>query len=141
MKAILTILLALASTLLVSAQEAIKDISWYVTHCPFPTQTPILPTFPDKDFSITDFGAIPDGHTLNTEAFRKAIQACSAAGGGRVTVPSGKWLTGPVELLSHVNLYLAADAVVQFTADHTQYPMIATKNGPHRHLSTLRRRR
>jgi polygalacturonase len=130
MKAILTILLALASTLLVSAQEAIKDISWYVTHCPFPTQTPILPTFPDKDFSITDFGAIPDGHTLNTEAFRKAIQACSAAGGGRVTVPSGKWLTGPVELLSHVNLYLAADAVVQFTADHTQYPMLVTKNGP-----------
>jgi polygalacturonase len=131
-----TILLALSflSTAPAIAQDqttpvAVKDIPWYTAHCPFPMQTPILPTFPDKDFSIADFGAIPDGHTLNTEAFQKAIAACSAAGGGRVIVPSGKWLTGPIRLLGHVNLYLAADAIVQFTADHTQYPMIATKGG------------
>jgi hypothetical protein len=77
-----------------AAQDAIKDITWYIRHCPFSTVTPTLPTFPDKDFPVTDFGAIPDGHTLNTEAFRKAITACSAAGGGRVIVPSGKWLRG-----------------------------------------------
>jgi len=109
--------------------DAIKDISWYIPHCPFPMQAPILPNFPDKDFSIADFGAIPDGHTLNTEAFRKAIRACSAAGGGRVIVPSGNWLTGPIGLLSHINLYLAADAIVQFTGDHSQYPMIARQGG------------
>src|SRR5580704_4552044 len=123
-----TILLAL-SLVSASAQDPTKDISWYVSHCPFPMQAPILPTFPDKDFTITDFGAIPDGHTLNTGAFQKAIRACSTAGGGRVIVPSGTWLTGPIELLSHVNLYLAADAIVQFTSDHTQYPMIAGHGG------------
>jgi polygalacturonase len=131
MKAIPTILLALslASTSSAYSQDAAKSISWYIEHCPFPTKAPVLPTFPDKDFTITDFGAIPDGHTLNTEAFRKAIAACSAAGGGRVIVPSGKWLSGPIGLLSHVNLCLAADAIVQFTGDHTQYPMTATKDG------------
>ncbi|HXB32383.1 MAG TPA: glycoside hydrolase family 28 protein [Puia sp.] len=131
MKPILMIGLALslAATHPADAQDAAKNISWYIEHCPFPIKAPILPTFPDKNFTITDFGAIPDGHTLNTEAFRKAITACSAAGGGRVIVPSGNWLTGPIMLLSHVNLYLAADAVVQFTGDHTQYPMTATNNG------------
>jgi polygalacturonase len=134
-----TILLALslASAFSTTAQDATipppntpKDVSWYISHCPFPMQAPVLPSFPNKDFSITDFGAIPDGHTLNTEAFQKAIRTCSAAGGGRVIVPSGKWLTGPIELLSHVNLYLAADAIVQFTGDHTQYPILDTKGAP-----------
>jgi polygalacturonase len=111
-----------------AAQEGTKDITWYIRHCPFSTVAPTLPTFPDKDFPVTDFGAIPDGHTLNTEAFRRAITACSAAGGGRVIVPSGKWLCGPIDLLSHVNLHLAADAIVQFTGDHTQYPMTVTKD-------------
>jgi polygalacturonase len=131
MKAILAMLfaLSLAATHPAAAQDAAKDISWYIGHCPFSTKAPVLPTFPQKDFTITDFGAIPDGHTLNTEAFRKAITACSAAGGGRVIVPSGKWLSGPIALLSHVNLYLAADAIVQFTGDHTQYPMIVTRSG------------
>src|SRR5580658_4510316 len=96
----LTILLALsilaAGPRPASAQDGAKEISWYVDHCPFPMQTPVLPALPDKDFAITDFGAIPDGHTLNTEAFRKAITACSVAGGGRVIVPSGNWLTGPI---------------------------------------------
>src|SRR5580692_11723272 len=131
MKAILSMLLALslAATHPADAQDAAKNISWYIEHCPFPIKAPILPTFPDKNFTITDFGAIPDGHTLNTEAFRKAITACSAAGGGRVIVPSGKWLSGPIGLLSHVNLYLAADAIVQFSSDHTQYPMVALPGG------------
>ena len=92
-------------------------------------KAPVLPAIPDRDFLLTDYGATGDGRTLNTLAFQKAIRACSAAGGGRVIVPSGKWLTGPIELLSHVNLYLAADAIVQFTGDHTQYPMIAGHGG------------
>ena len=101
-----------------------KDISWYITHCPFPMTAPVVPGFPDRDFPLTDYGAIGDGQTLNTSAFQKAIQACSAAGGGRVVVPPGQWLTGPVELLSHTNLYLAAGATVLFTRDHTQYPLL-----------------
>ncbi len=107
------------------AQISPKDLSWYITHCPFSMGTPVLPVFPDRDFQLGDFGGIANGHTLNTMAFQKAIRACSAAGGGRVVVPPGHWLTGPIELLSHINLYLAAGATVQFTTDHTQYPLIA----------------
>lgn len=111
------------------AQSPEKDISWYVSHCPFPMTTPVVPQFPAHDFLLTDYGGIPDGHTLNTMAFQHAIEACSAAGGGRVVVGTGKWLTGPIQLLSHVNLYLLADAIVQFSSDHALYPPIGGHKG------------
>jgi polygalacturonase len=107
-----------------AAPAPVKDISWYISHCPFPMTAPVVPGFPDRDFPLTDYGATGDGQTLNTSAFQLAIQACSAAGGGRVVVPPGQWLTGPIELLSHTNLYLAAGATIQFTRDHTQYPLL-----------------
>lgn len=46
------------------------------------------PVFPDRDFVITNYGAIPDGETDNTEAFRRAIEDCNSSGGGRVVVPA-----------------------------------------------------
>jgi polygalacturonase len=129
MKANKTILLALSGLLLsmssTRAQSAEKDISWYITRCPFPMTPPVVPQFPAHDFLLTGYGGVGDGHTLNTTAFQHAIEACSAAGGGRVVVGAGKWLTGPIQLLSHVNLYLAADAIVQFSSDHSLYPTIA----------------
>src|SRR4051794_23386599 len=65
---------------------------------------------PVRVFSITDFGAVGDGKTMNSDAFQKAIQACSAAGGGRVTVPAGTFLTGPIQLLSYIDLHLERGA-------------------------------
>ena len=86
----------------------------------------VLPTAFKKDtFSLARYGAVADGQTLNTEAFRKAIEACAAAG-GTVLVPRGLWLTGPIVLKSNVNLHLATGALVQFTADRSQYPLIKT---------------
>lgn len=46
------------------------------------------PIFPNQDFSILDYGAVEGGEVENTNAFRRAIEACNAAGGGRVVVPS-----------------------------------------------------
>ncbi len=82
-----------------------------------------VPSFSDRRFPITDFGAVGDGHTLDTAAFAKAIDACAAAGGGHVIVPAGLWLTGPIALKSTVDLHAERGALVQFTSDHTAYPM------------------
>jgi len=100
------------------------DTSAYVINAPFKMNKIIVPEFQKKDFSIKDYGAVNDGHTLNTKAIAKAIAACVAAGGGRVVVPKGTWLTGPIQMQSNVNLFLAHGALIQFTKDHSQYSMI-----------------
>ncbi len=84
----------------------------------------IAPKFKKDTSSILKFGAVPDGHFLNTKAINKAIDACNKKGGGVVMVPSGLWLTGPVVLKSNVNLHLAAGATLLFTDDKSQYPLI-----------------
>jgi len=60
------------------------------------------PVFPENQVSISDFGAIGDGHTLNTEAITKAINNVAEKGGGRVVIPRGVWLTGPIVLKSNI---------------------------------------
>jgi hypothetical protein len=56
-----------------------------------------VPELPDYSVSIEEFGAVSDGETLNTEAFRKAIDHVAEEGGGRVVIPKGIWLTGPIQ--------------------------------------------
>jgi polygalacturonase len=90
----------------------------------------VAPTFPDRDFTITDaaFGAVGDGTTLSTDAIRKAIEACHAAGGGRVVVPVGRFLTGAVHLKSNVNLHLVEGATLAFSTDPQHYlPAVFTR--------------
>ena len=69
------------------------------------------PLFPDRDFTITGYGARDDGRTDCTDAIARAVAACHGAGGGRVLVPAGAFLTGPIHLRSGVDLHLAADAL------------------------------
>ena len=105
-----------------TAQE--KNIEYYRAHAPFPMPVVPLPVFNDKTFSIADFGGVNDGKTLNTAAFAKAIEECVKSGGGKVLVPAGTWVTGPIELKSNVDLHLEKNALIQFTTDHSQYPII-----------------
>lgn len=81
-------------------------------------------SFRKDTFNITAYGAVADGITLNTAAINKAIDACNKKGGGVVVVPGGFWLTGPLVLKSNVNLHLKANAIVQFTKDFDQYPLV-----------------
>ncbi|MDB6115834.1 MAG: glycosyl hydrolase family 88, partial [Lacunisphaera sp.] len=83
------------------------------------------PVFPAKDFPITDFGAQPGADASN--AIRDAIAACHRAGGGRVVVPAGEWLTGAITLQSNVNLHVAKDATLKFSTDPAAYPNVFTR--------------
>ncbi|WP_428232544.1 glycoside hydrolase family 28 protein [Flavobacterium sp.] len=65
-----------------------------------------------KNTNILDYGAIADGKTLNTKAVQKAIDDCSASGGGTVTVPIGQFLIGTIYLKNDVNLNLETGAVL-----------------------------
>lgn len=81
-------------------------------------------SFKTDTFSIIKFGAIADGKTLNTQSINKAIEQCSKNGGGVVVIPAGLWLTGPIVLQSNVNLHLEYNALLQFTKDFDQYPLV-----------------
>ncbi|HTU66768.1 MAG TPA: glycoside hydrolase family 28 protein [Steroidobacteraceae bacterium] len=85
------------------------------------------PTFPDRVFDITKYGAVADGATLNTAAIAKAIAECAASGGGRVLVPKGRFLTGAVHLQSNVELHVDEGATLLFDPDPSNYPIVFTR--------------
>jgi len=78
-------------------------------------------------FCVTDYGAVPNGQTKNTDAFRRAIEACSAAGGGTVVVPAGTFLTGAIRLKSRLTLHLEAGATLLFSRDFDDYPTVESR--------------
>ncbi len=85
-----------------------------------------IPEFTNNKFDITEFGAVSGGQVSNTKAFNNAVKAANEAGGGVVNIPPGIWLTGPIELLSNVNLHTENGAFVLFSHDENEYPLIKT---------------
>jgi polygalacturonase len=83
-----------------------------------------LPAFKKDTFNIVKYGAKADGLSLNTKSIKAAIEACNKKGGGVVLIPAGLWLTGPIEIKSNVNLHLQRNALLQFTTDFDQYPLV-----------------
>jgi polygalacturonase len=79
------------------------------------------PQFPNRDFNITDYGAVADNEKDCTNAFEQAILAAHQAGGGRVVVPPGTFMTGPIHLKSNVNLHVSDGAVINFFVDPNKY--------------------
>ena len=84
------------------------------------------PSIPDRAALLSDFGGIGDGVASNTNVFSAAIDALASRGGGRLIVPAGIWRTGPIELKSHIELYVDKDAVIVFDPDQAEYPIIET---------------
>jgi polygalacturonase/lysophospholipase L1-like esterase len=83
------------------------------------------PSFPDRDFVITRYGAKPGADC--TGAIQAAVEACHKAGGGRVVVPAGEWLTGAIRLKSNVNLHVAEDATLRWKFDPDNHPVVFSR--------------
>ena len=86
-----------------------------------PFDPPTIPTFPDREVNILDFGAVGDGVTDCTEPIRRAIEKISELGGGRVVFPAGNFHTGPIHFKSNVNLHLESGCVVEFSERFSDY--------------------
>ncbi len=89
----------------------------------------VPPKFPDRKFSIMNYGAKANGKTDCLPAIKKAITACHQAGGGIVIIPKGAYFVkGPIHLQSNVNLHLDAGAVIKFSTDPDDYlPLVLTR--------------
>ena len=93
---------------------------------PFDMPRIALPEIPDREVTLTGFGGVGDGSTINTGAFAEAIRNLSEQGGGRLVVPAGIWRTGPIGLKSRIELRLERGAVLVFDPDQDLYPIIDT---------------
>jgi polygalacturonase len=88
----------------------------------------VPPKFPAREFDITRYGAKADAASDCTSAIREAIAACHQAGGGRVVVPNGVFMTGAIHLKSGVNLHLADRATLKFLQNPAAYlPLVFTR--------------
>lgn len=106
-----------------SAAEAGPDAAWAEAERIRARIAP--PRFPRREWSITRFGA-RSGEDAG-DAISRAVTACHTAGGGRVRVPAGEFLTGAVRLLSGVEMHLDRGAVLRFVPDPARYPLVLTR--------------
>jgi polygalacturonase len=99
--------------------------------------TPTQPDIPSRKISLADFGAVADGKTSNSDAFRRAITEVEKAGGAVLVVPPGEYFTGPIELCSKLDLRLERGARLVFSDSLGDYrqngenvqPLISARNG------------
>lgn len=113
------ILTALTIVSILSAKA--EDYSKHYQNLPVELKQVVSFDIPDKTVSIADFGGVGDGVALNTEAFRKAISALTKKGGGRLVVPQGVWLTGPIVLKDNIDLHIERNAIVLFSPDKSLF--------------------
>ena len=97
-----------------------------IDNCPFKMPVVQEPDIPTYSVNLTQFGAIGDGADLCTNAFAAAMAALNKRGGGRLIVPAGIWLTGPIQFQNNCELHLETGALIVFTSDFEAYPLIET---------------
>ena len=116
MKLLKTIWAAMLLTC-VTATALAQDYTKYYQNLPVTLQQVTAPVIPANSVILTDVGGVGDGVTLNTEAFQKGISQLTKKGGGRLIVPAGIWLTGPIMLKDNIDLHLEKNAIILFSPD------------------------
>ena len=102
------------------------EFAYLYRNLPFDMEKVHRPQIPPRQISVADYGGVGDGVTLNTDAFAKAIDVLVENGGGRLVVPKGVWLTGPITLKDNIELHVEPDAVLLFSTDRNLYPIVET---------------
>ena len=115
-----------AALVLVSSGLQSRSVGQICRSVPFDMPAVEVPSIPSRDVSLSDFGGYGDGMHDNTKAFALAIEHLSSLGGGRLTVPPGVWVTGPVELGDNMELHLSEHSVILFSQDKDLYPIVET---------------
>lgn len=96
-----------------------------------------LPIIKDVVYNITAYGAVSGGIISNTAAINSAIKDAFQNGGGHVVIPQGIWLTGPIELLSGIDLHLEKGALLLFSKSKEEYPLIITDYEGVKHIRAV----
>lgn len=112
--------------LVLSSYEGIGQENDIYTGVQFDMPKVVTPAFPDHTINVKDYGAVGDGLFDNTQAFAKSIDALAEKGGGKLIVPRGIWLTGPIVFKSNINLHVEQGALIVFSNDKSKYPLIGT---------------
>jgi polygalacturonase len=120
----LALCLFLPASVVFAQRLSQADVNRRLQGLPFDAPKITLPIIPDRSVSIKEYGAVPDGVTMNTKAFADAIEAVSSKGGGTVIVPAGHWLTGPIRLQSNVELRTERGALIVFSPRFDDYPVV-----------------
>ncbi len=121
-----TLAIAACVTLAISCCGDKDEFAYLYEDLPFDMPKVERPTIPSYSVDITEFGAVGDGYTLNTEAFAAAIDHLVSKGGGHLVIPQGVWLTGPITLKDNIDLHVTPNAVLLFSTDRDLYPIIET---------------
>lgn len=116
----------LGSTLLPLSCLFAQDMAKLYQDLPFEMPLVERPPIPLQSVDISEFGGVGNGITLNSKAFERAISHLAELGGGKLVVPQGVWLTGPIELDNNIELHVSENAILVFSQDKSLYPIVHT---------------
>lgn len=111
-----------------ASQKSVSNYPYEHIYKDLPFEMPKLkaPVFPNNKVNLADMGGVPDGITLNTDAFEKSMKALADKGGGTLVVPKGVWFTGPIVFRSNINMHLEKGALILFSPNFKLYPIVET---------------
>ena len=115
------VVLSLLAVVAVLGLQAQTKYSHYYKDLPCAVEQVQEIVIPDYTVTLTDFGAVGDGKTDCSEAFAQALKHLKKQGGGHLIVPNGRWLTGPIKLISNFDLHLEDQATIVFSPNRELY--------------------